>query len=400
MNFDFTNEQIQLRMLVRKFVDEEIIPNVLKYDKKEDPRECVPWELIEKTLALGIGKSIIPKKYGGSELSTLDLMIITEELARGDAGLTSAIMATLHGAHIIMRYGSEEQKEKWLTMMANDKTNRFLAAGAFTEPQSGSDAMSPDPKAGIQTFARQEGDDYILNGKKCFITNGGISQFYIVWARTDKEKGAFEGGLSVFIVPADVPGLKIGNIENTLGQRLSQQAELIFEECHIPKSNLIGAEGEGFNICIDLVASSFATIGATGIGIAQSAFELAYEYSNERVQGGTQIVNHQAISYKLANILTQIEATRNLIYKSACFIDKNEIDHLLVPMCKLLGSEVAINAANDALQIFGGYGYIKGNLVEKLYRDARILSIYDSPNEAIKGGMIDIFSMYNSLNKE
>lgn len=394
MTYELTQEQQLLKATIRKFVDDEVRPAAGLYDRRQDPKECVPWELIEKGLALGLGKSIIPKEYGGSGLSALDMMIVTEELARGDAGYTSTVLSSMHAAHMILHFGTEEQKKKYLTMMATDATNRFLVGAAFTEPQSGSDAMSPDPRAGIQSYARLEGDEYVINGKKCFITNGGIAQLYIVFAKTNLDLGAPQGGLSAFIIPADTPGLKIGKVEDKLGQRLSQQSELILEDCRVSKDQMLGQEGMGFYICIDMVASTFTSVGAIGVGIAQSAFEYAYNYAKERVQGGTAIINHQAISHKLANMLTMLEATRTLVHKSAYYLDNKQPNHLLVPMVKLLASELAFTAANDAVQIFGGYGYTKEYPVEKLLRDARVLSIYESGNEVVKNGIVDIYKMY------
>lgn len=397
MEFVYSEDQLQLRAMIKKFVDDEVAPAAPEYDKKANPAECIAWPLIEKALSLGIGYAAVPREYGGTGLSTFDMMIIAEELARGDAGLAATVLSNYHGAHIIAAFGTPRQKDYWLPEISNDTTNRFLMGFALTEPQSGADAMSSDPRAGIQLVAERQGDAYVLNGRKCFITNGGIAKTYLVWTRTDKTKGAMEGGLSAFIVPAETSGLAIGRIEDKLGQRLSQQAELIFEDCRVPAGNILAGEGMGFPICFDLVAGSFTSVGAIGVGIAVAAFEAAYAYATQRVQGGTEIINHQAISHKLANMLTMIEATRTLVQKSAYFVDKAQPNHMLARMCKLLGSELAFDACNDALQICGGYGYTKEYPVEKLFRDSRVLSIYEAGNETHRTGIVEMHRMIERM---
>jgi len=393
INFSLTEEQKQLVSVFNKFVKDEVIPNVGDYDKKSSPAECISWPLIEKALSLKVGSINIDEEYGGAGMSDIEIALIAEELAYGDAGLAATVLSNSHAAHSISKFGTVAQKEEWLRKIANDCTNRVLTAGAFTEPNAGSDAMSPDPNSGIKTTAKLQGEEYILNGRKCFITNAGIADFYLVWARTDNTKGAPQGGVSVFIVPSDAPGLQFGKPEDKMGQRLSQQADLILTNCIVPKENLLGQEGMGFNICMDAVASSFMMVGAIGVGIARSAFDHAYNYSKQRIQGGMPIINHQAIKHKLANIKTQIEATRTLVWKCAWSSSIGYPDTMTGMMCKILGADLANMAATEAVQIFGGYGYSKEYPVEKLMRDAKVLQIYESPNETHRNGIINIMQM-------
>ncbi len=393
MNFSFSQEQMQLKEMVSKFVNEELIPYVAEYDKKENPMDCVPWTIIEKVMKLGIGSAAVPKEYGGSGLSNLDIMNIMEELGRGDAGFASAILSTITGAQLILKFGTDDQKDKWLRRIANDETNRFLMGFVLSEPQTGSDNMSADPKAGIQTTAELVNDNYVINGKKSFITNAGTSGLYFVWARTDKTKGAPQGGLSVFLVPADTPGMKVGKIENKMGNRLAQHGEMIFDNCIVSKDNLLGSEGMGFPICLAMIENRFPTVGAIGTGIAQAAFDISYKYAKERVQGGTQIINHQAISHKLSNMLISIESSRLLYQKVAWNLDEKQTNMLLGSICKVTGSEAAITAANEAVQILGCYGYSREYPAEKLLRDSKALSIYEAGNEVQRLNILNMFRM-------
>lgn len=399
INFNLTLEQKELKNMINRFVEEEIRPNAVQYDNKQNLSERIAWPLIEKALKLGIGSAKIPSEYGGIGLSNLDIMIITEELSRGDAGFAATILANVHCSHPILHFGNDEQKKFYFNEMINNSNKPYLLSLAFAEPQAGADSMSPDPAVGIQLFAKADGDNYILNGTKCFITNGGIADTYLVWARTDKCLGAKQGGLSVFLVSKNTHGLSIGRIEDKLGQRLSQQTELIFDNCKIPKKNLLGQEGMGFSINSDLFPLTFTSVGAIGIGIARAAFEYAYSYAKSRIQGGTQIINHQAINHKLSNILMMIEATRNLVYKSAWHIDNDQPNPSLASMCKLMGSELAQRATKDALDIYGSYGFSKEYPVEKLYRDASVLSIYYSGNEIHRTKIIDIFRNNDQINE-
>jgi len=314
MDFSFSQEQVQLKGMFSKFADKELAPYTAEYDKRESPKDCIPWPIIKKAMGLGIGSAGVPEAFGGNELSNLEILTMMEELARGDSGFAYTILSTITGAKLLATFGTDEQKDKWLRRIADVQADPFLIALAISEPQSGCDNMSPDPNAGILTTAELKGDQYIINGAKGFITNAGIANLYIVWARTDKAKGAPQGGLSAFLIPADTTGLKVGKIEDKMGNRLSQQGELFFDNCTVPKSSLFGAEGMGFPVILKFVENRLPAVGAIGTGIAQSAFNVAYKYAKERVQGGKQIIQHQAIAHKLSNMLMMIEASR-LLYR-------------------------------------------------------------------------------------
>ncbi len=393
MEFGFSQEQLQLKGMVSKFVEKELAPFAAEYDKKENPKDCIPWSIIEKAMGLGFGSAAVPKEFGGSELSNFEILTMMEELARGDAGFAYTILSTITGAQLITKFGTGEQKQQWLTKIANDQTKRFLMGFALSEPQTGSDNMSPNPAAGMLTTAELNGDQYIINGTKSFITNAGIAGLYLVWARTDKTKGAPQGGLSVFLVPADAPGLKVGKIEDKMGNRLSQQGELIFENCTIPASNLLGKEGIGLPVCLAMIENRFTTVGAIGTGVAQAAFNISYKYAKERVQGGAPIISHQAISHKLANVFMSIESSRLLYQKAAWHLDNMIPGMVIGSMSKVAGSEAAVMASNEAIQILGCYGYSREYPVEKLLRDSKALSICESANEIQRNNIIMMLQM-------
>ena len=393
MEFGFTKKQLQLKGMVSKFVEKELTPYAAAYDKKENPKECIPWPIIEKAIGLGFGSAAVPEEFGGNVLSNLEIMTLMEELAKGDAGFAYTMLSTITGAQLISKFGTNEQKNRWLTKIANDQSKRFLMGFALSESQTGSDNMSPNPHAGMLATAALQGDQYILNGTKSFITNAGIAGVYLVWARTDKTKGGPQGGLSVFLVSADTPGLKIGKFEDKMGCRLSQQGELIFENCAIPSENLLGKEGMGLAICLAMIENRFIAVGAIATGLAQTAFTTAYRYAKERFQGGAPIINHQAIGHKLANMLIVIESSRLLYQKAAWHLDQLLPGMIIASVSKVAGSEAAIATANEAIQILGCYGYSREYAVEKLLRDAKALSICESANEIQRNNIIMMLQM-------
>ncbi|MCL2151404.1 MAG: acyl-CoA dehydrogenase family protein [Oscillospiraceae bacterium] len=393
MEFNFSQEQLELKRVIGKFVDKELTPYAAGYDRKENPEDCIPWPIIEKAIELGIGSMAVPKEYGGDELSSVEILTIIEELAHGDAGIAYTLLSTITGTQLIARFGDEEQRARWLTKIANDQTKRFLVGFALSEPQSGSDNMSPNPNAGMLTTAVLDGDKYIINGAKSFITNAGIAGLYIVWARTDKTKGAPQGGLSAFLVPADTIGINVGKIEDKMGNRLSQQGELIFENCTIPENNLLGKEGDGLQICLAMIENRFPAVGAIGTGIAQTAYDISYKYAKERIQGGTPIINHQAISHKLANMLISIESSRLLYQKAAWHLDNKIPNMIISSMSKVSGSDAAIMASNEGIQILGCYGCSREYSIEKLFRDSKALSICESANEIQRSNIVMMVQM-------
>lgn len=388
MDFSFSQDMIQLKGMVQKFVDKKLAPFTAEYDRKENPKDCIPWSIIKEAMKVGIGSAAVPEEFGGNGLSNIEILTIIEELARGDSGFAYSILSMITGAKLLAKFGTDEQKEKWLPKIANDQGDPFLIGLAISEPQSGCDNMSPDPNAGVLTTAELKDDQYIINGTKSFITNAGVAGLYFVWARTDKTKGAPQGGLSVFLVPADTPGLIIGKIEDKVGNRLVQQGELVFNNCIVSKNNLLGAEGMGFPVILTFVENRLPAVGAIGTGIAQSAFNVAYKYAKERIQGGTQIINHQAIAHKLSNMLMMIETSRLLYQKAAFYQDKNIPSILNCQMSKVTGSETAVMAANEAIQILGCYGYSREYPAEKLLRDSRVFTICENGNEFIRNKII------------
>ena len=393
VDFSLTEDQIMLQDIIKKLVKEDVRPVIQKYDSETDLQKCIPWPLIEKALSLGLGKVMIPREYGGEGLKILDVLLLAEELAWGDPGFATTVLNNIHSIAIIAKYGTDIQKANWLIPYINDTSYRFLISDCFTEPSAGADIFSPDPKSGIRTQAKKDGDYYILNGTKSFITNAGLSKLLFVWAKTDIEKGAMDGGLSLFVVPSDTENLHIGRIENKLGFRLSQQAEIYFDKCKIPKENLVGKEGMGFQIALSMIPCGFLQTAAYGIGIAKAAYEYAYEYAKNRVQGGTEIINHQAISHKLCDMLIRIESTRALAWKAAWSIDAGKTDFNLCRISKIMGGETALYAANEGMQIMGAYGYTKDYPMEKIFRDARVLNIVGAGNEAHRTGIMSMIRM-------
>jgi alkylation response protein AidB-like acyl-CoA dehydrogenase len=399
MDLSLSQDQIELKGMVSKFVDQKLAPFTAEYDRKENPKDCIPLSIIKEAMKLGYCSAAVPKKFGGNELSSIEILTIMEEFARGDGGFAYTILSMITGARLLTRFGTDEQKDKWLRMIANDQADPFLIGFAVSEPQSGSDNMSPDPNAGVRTTAELKGDQYIINGTKTFITNAGIAGLYFVWARTDKTKGAPQGGLSVFLLPADTPGLKVGKIEDKIGYRLAQQGELIFDNCIVSKNNLLGEEGMGFKVTMTYIENRFPVVGAIGTGIAQAAFNVAYKYAKERVQGGTQIINHQAIAHKLTNMLMMIESSRLLYQKVAFYQDQNIPSTLNGQMSKVTGSETAVMAANEAIQILGCYGLSREYPAEKLLRDSKALTICENGSEVHRSKIMEGFQRIEQSHK-
>ncbi|MFA6378528.1 MAG: acyl-CoA dehydrogenase family protein [Candidatus Omnitrophota bacterium] len=368
MDYLLTEEQVMLRDLCRQITDEKIMPIAAELDRTEE----FPWGVVKVMADSDIFGTFIEEKYGGMGGGLLELCIATEEFSRGCAGIALAFSATALGTDPIILFGNEEQKEKYLPSIASGKK---LAAFAITEPAAGSDASA------MQTTAKKDGDHYILNGTKHFITNGGEAEIYTVVAMTSKDRGA--RGASVFIVDKGTPGFTFGKKEDKLGIRGSATRELIFTDCRIPKENMLGKEGQGFLIAMKTFDMSRPGIGAQALGIAQGAFEAAVKYAKERKQFGKSISSFQGIQFMLADMATQIEAARALIYASARQIDAGRTKNISKDssMAKLFASDMAMKVTTDAVQIFGGYGYMKEYPVEKYMRDAKITQIYEGTNQ-------------------
>lgn len=367
IDYQLTEEQIMIRDLCRQIAEEKIKPVAAKYDESEE----FPWDIVKILAEADLFGIYIDEKYGGMGGGIFELCIATEELSRACAGIALCYSATALGADPLLLFGSEEQKEKYMPDIA---TGKKLCAFGITEPAAGSDASA------IQTTAKKDGDHYILNGTKHFITNGGEAEIYTIVAMTDKNKGA--RGASIFIVEKDTPGFTFGKKEDKLGIRASSTRELIFTDCKIPKENLIGREGQGFLIAMKTFDASRPGIGAQALGIAQGALDAAIEYAKERKQFGKSISSFQGIQFMLADMATKVEAARALVYAAARQIDagaKNLAQYSA--MSKLFASDVAMEVTVDAVQIFGGYGYMREYPVEKMMRDAKITQIYEGTNQ-------------------
>jgi len=367
MDYFLTEEQQMIKDLARRIAVEKIVPVRAKYDEGEE----FPWEIIKVLAQSDMCGVYIDPKYGGLGGGVFELCLIVEELSRACGGITLALAATALGAHPIIEFGTEDQKQKYLPDIASGKK---LAAFAVTESSAGSDITI------MQTTAKKDGDDYILNGTKQWISNGGEAEIYIVIAMTNKTKGT--RGSSAFIVEKGVPGFSFGKKEDKLGIRGSCTRELVFEDCRIPKENLLGREGYGFIIALRNFDFSRPGVGAQALGIAQGAFDAAIEYAHQRVQFGQPITSFQGIQYMLSDMATQIEAARALIYATARAIDKGEKKFSKESaMSKVFASDMAMKVTTDAVQILGGYGYMKDYPLEKMMRDAKITQIYEGTNQ-------------------
>ncbi|MCK5580795.1 MAG: acyl-CoA dehydrogenase family protein [Candidatus Omnitrophica bacterium] len=367
MNYQFTEEQEMIRDLCRQITDEKIRPVAAEYDRNE----TFPWDIMKIMADSDLFGLYIDEKYGGMGGGITELCIATEEFSAGCGGIAICFAASALGTLPILLAGNDEQKEKYIPDLASGKK---LAAFGLTEPSAGSDSSN------MQTTAKKDGDYYILNGLKHFITNGGDAEVYTVVAMTNKAKGA--RGASVFIVDKDTPGFTFGKKEDKMGIRASSTRELIFQDCKIPKENLLGREGQGFLTAMRTFDNSRPGIGAQAVGIAQGALDAALKYAKERKQFGKSISSFQGMQFMIADMATKVEAARALVYASAREIDagaKNVGKNSA--MAKYYASEVAMEVTTKAVQVFGGYGYMKEYPAEKYMRDAKITQIYEGTSQ-------------------
>lgn len=366
IDFSLTDEQKALQEMAKEFAEKEMRPNAAKYDAGE----TFPDDVMQKAFEVGFLTSEIPEAYGGGGLSHLDQAVVCEELAWGCAGLYTTIMANALAVTPIIIAGTEEQKKEFLVPFTKEMT---LGAFCLTEREAGSDAGA------VKTKAVKKGDEYILNGSKCFITNGGVAKLFVVFATTDPGKGA--RGMSAFLVPSDTEGVTIGKIEDKMGHRASNTAEIFFEDVKIPAKNILGKEGRGFIVAMKTFESSRPPVGAGGVGVARAALEHAVDYSKTRVQFGKPIALFQYIAFKMAQMAADINAARFLVWNAAWRLDKSLPLGKESAMAKMYGSDVAMKVTSDALDILGGYGYMKDYPMEKLMRDAKLLQIYEGTND-------------------
>ncbi|SFE09027.1 butyryl-CoA dehydrogenase [Lentibacillus persicus] len=367
MNFQLTEEQEMLRKMVRDFAKNDVEPTAAERDEEERFDRGIFDQMAE----LGLTGIPWPEEYGGIGADYVSYVIAVEELSRVCASTGVTLSAHLSLASWpIYKYGNEEQKKTFLYRLA---TGEALGAYALSEPGSGSDAAS------MKTVAKKDGDDYILNGNKVWISNGGVADIYIVFALTDPE--ARHKGISAFIVEKETEGFSTGKKEKKLGIRSSPTTELIFENCRVPKENLLGAEGDGFKIAMSTLDGGRNGIAAQALGIAQGALDAAVDYAKEREQFGKPIAANQGISFKLADMATEIEASRLLTYQAAWLETEGEPYGKASAMSKLFAGDTAMRVTTEAVQVFGGYGYTKDYPVERYMRDAKITQIYEGTNE-------------------
>lgn len=370
MDFSLTEEHLMIRDAARDFAQNELLPGVIERDNKQE----FPQELIQKMGELGFMGIMVDPKYGGSGMDTISYVLIMEELSKIDA--SASVMVSVNNSLVcygLESYGSEEQKQKYLTKLA---AGEYLGAFCLSEPEAGSDATSQ------RTTAEDKGDYYLLNGTKNWITNGGRSDVYLVIAQTDREKG--HRGINAFIVERGMEGFDIGPKEDKLGIRGSDTHTLQFNDVKVPKENRIGEDGFGFKFAMKTLSGGRIGIAAQALGIASGAYELALKYSQERKAFGTEIFNHQAIAFKLADMYTEIEAARHLVMKSAWDKDQGNNYDQSSAMAKLYASKVAMEQTVEAVQIHGGNGFVKEYHVERLMRDAKITQIYEGTSEIQK----------------
>jgi len=370
----FLNEQQKtIKSLARRIAEERILPARAELDEKEE----FPWEIIKALADADMFRVFIPEEYEGLGGGCFDLCLVIEELSRACGGIAISYAADALGCLPLIHHGTEEQKKKYLPDVASGAR---LTAFALTESTAGSDASK------IRTSATREGSHYLLNGTKQFITNGGEAEIYTVIAMSDPAKGS--RGASAFVVEKNTPGFSFGKKEKKMGIRSSATRELVFRDCRIPQENLIGREGQGFIIAVRMIDRSRPGVAAQAVGIAQGALEAAVDYARQRVQFDHPISSFQAVQHMLANMATELEAARALVYAVAKTVDSRAKDYAEeAAMAKVFASDVAMKVTEDAMQIFGGVGYMRDYPVEKMMRDAKITQIYEGTNQVLRNAI-------------
>ena len=366
ISFALSDEQRALRALARDFAAKDIRPVAADYDERSQH----PAEVIAKAHEVGLMNPHIPQEYGGPGLSAFEQILIGEELAWGCSGIATSIVANILGSLPVLLAGSEEQKREWLPPLLEEP---LLCSFALTEPGAGSDVSA------IQTTAELRGGDYLLSGSKMFITNAGEAAWFVVFASTDREAG--HRGLSAFVVPAESDGVVVEDHLDKLGQRATDTSALAFHEVRVPAANRLGEEGEGFKIAMRTLDLTRPGTAAGAVGVARAAFEHAIEYSKSRIQFGQPIAVNQGVNFLVADMAAEIEAARLLTWQAAWLIDQGERATLQSSYAKRVAADTAMKVTTDAVQIFGGYGYMKEYPVEKLMRDAKLFQIYEGTSQ-------------------
>ena len=378
MSFQLTGEHEAIREAVRTFGEEEIRPVAREHDENKE----YPEELRRKAAELDFVAPGIPVEYGGAGMDKLSSTIVTEELWRADPGIGSAVGSAGFGTDMIIEYGDEWMKEEWLPRVAGGES---ASCSMISEPAHGSNV------AGMETRAEQDGDEYVVNGNKMWITNGTVADVGVLMAKTDPDAEPPHRGITAFLVPMDTDGVKTEKIDNKLGIRASDLAEVILDDVRVSEENIIGEKNKGFYQLMDFFASGRTSVAAQAIGAAQAALDAAIDYADEREQFGQKISEFQAIEHKVAEMATDVEAARSLTYRAASAVqnDRDDTAVRLASMAKLFASEHAVDVADEAIQVHGGAGYVTDHPVERYYRDARITKIYEGTSEIQKNIIAD-----------
>jgi acyl-CoA dehydrogenase len=366
IDFSLSEDLQAIRARACSFAQEEILPIAAEYDRKAE----VPPGIVQKAKAAGLLNVTIPKEYGGMSYGALQSAIIAEELGAACTGISITILVNGLALTPIMLFGTEEQKDRFLRPVAEGAK---LAGFCLTEREAGSDAGS------IKTTALPDGDDLVINGQKCFVTSGSLASIFVVFALTDPERGA--RGVSAIVVPADTPGIRVVKVEDKMGQRASNTAELAFDNVRVPQTNVLGKRGRGFGIALETLDFGRSGVAALSVGVARAALEHATAYAKQRQQFGAPIINNQAVAFMLADMAIKVEAARLLTWQAAWNADQGLKATAKSAMAKCYASDTAMQVTTDAVQILGGVGYMKDQPVEKLMRDAKILQIYEGTNQ-------------------
>ncbi len=373
MEFELTKEQKDIQRSVREFVKKEFDRDkIAEMDEKHE----YPVDIWKKAAELGFIGIHFPEKYSGMDYGVMENILVAEELCRGDSSVGACLMLADFASEIVLHFGSEEMKSKWLPKVAEGEV---LSCGAFTEPDHGSDITRMD------TTAVKEGDEWVINGTKIFITNGGpLAGFYSVLCQTDPEAQPSHRGMSLLLVEADRPGVTAATVGNKMGIRSMHTAEVVFKDVRVPAENLIGEEGKGFYQVLEFFDESRILIAAQGLGTAQGAFDRALDYIKSREQFGKKIGQFQVNQHKIADMATRLEMVRLLVYKAAWNFDQGRIDPKLTSMAKMAAGRLAVEVADEAIQLLGGYGYMQEYEVERFARDAKICELYEGTKEIQK----------------
>ena len=371
MDFDLSEEHRLIQETARRFAEKEIAPVAAEYDREEK----YPAGVCQKAAEVGLVAPIVPEEYGGPGFGFLEQALIVEQLCRVDLGIGQCIEARAFGSQLIMFAGTEEQKKRWLPPLVSGE---MLSAGAFTEPDAGTDV------AAARTKALEDGGEFVITGNKMFITNGTLCDYFLVYCLTDPEAGSSHKRHSIILVEADRPGITASKIHGKMGIRASDTAEVSFEQVRVPRESLVGQKGRGFHQLMHFFDVTRTSVAAEGVGLAQGALELALKYTRERVAFGKPLFENQGLQFQFAEMATRIELARLACYKAAWLVDQGRIDPRANAMAKYFAAETAVWVCDKALQMHGGYGYIDEYDIQRFYRHAKILEIYEGAKEAEK----------------